>query len=485
MKIPVLLVTAFLLASVSPAMKASKPQKAVAVKKTAQKTSKHSSLVLLYTSCARGQIRSCNCTKFQFGGYGRELTLLKSIRKNNRNVILIEGGDTTAGDDFQAKLKASVTSGALKLLGYNAMVPGEMELGRSGINYLDYFDTKSVPMLCANVPDLCSSQGGYIPYKIFKTEDNLKVGVIGVLDDAITGELRRRGINQLVTDPVASLKKLVPKMRLTSDLIVAVYHGSSDTAARLASVKGVDLVLCTHFGGRDFLFPDKKTNEVNAPVDKVGSTVIIKCQTSTNWSLGRIDIGLAGKKIDSATHKLFYLDRRYDEDPAMVKIYDDYNEDVAQAVLSRAKKMKSDMEVMLVNRGLKVKDMRERLYKSPFAGDKKCKECHSDIHDTWSKSLHAHAMATLEATNQGFDPECVSCHVTGANMRNGFSNKNDTPELVNVQCEACHGPGVEHSKNPVAGYGSVGEERCRSCHTDERTPDFDYEKSWATIKHQL
>ena len=40
-----------------------------------------SSFTLLYTCSATGQIRSCNCTKFRFGGYGREMTLLKSIRK--------------------------------------------------------------------------------------------------------------------------------------------------------------------------------------------------------------------------------------------------------------------------------------------------------------------------------------------------------------------------------------------------------------------
>lgn len=462
-------------------LKAAKPKSAADKKQL--KPSKSSSLVLLYTSCARGQIRACNCTKFQFGGYGRELTLLKSIRKSEPNVVLVEGGDSTAGDNFQARLKASVTSDALKLLGYNAMVPGELELGKGGVHYLDYFDPKSVPMLCANVPDLCGSQNGYIPYQIIKTKGNLRVGVIGLLDDGVTQELKRRGITQIVTDPVVSLKTFVPKMRLKSDFIVAVYHGSSETAARLAAVKGTDLVLCTHLDGRDFLFPGKTTNEVNAPVDKVGGTFIVKGQTSTNWSLGRIDLELTGGKIKSATHKLFYLDRRYDEDPAMVKVYDDYNQKVAEAVLTRSKKMKSDMEVMLVDRGLKIGDMRERLHKSPFSGDKKCKECHSDIHETWSKSQHARAMATLEATNQGFDPECVSCHVTGANTRYGFSNKNDTPGLVNVQCEACHGPGEEHSKNPKAGYGLVGEETCRSCHTNERTPDFDYDQAWAIIKH--
>jgi hypothetical protein len=43
--------------------------------------------------------------------------------------------------------------------------------------------------------------------------------------------------------------------------------------------------------------------------------------------------------------------------------------------------------------------------------------------------------------------------------------------------------GLAHSEKPAKGYGNADEMTCRSCHTDERTPDFDYEASWAKLKH--
>ena len=109
------------------------------------------SLVLLYTASARGQIRSCNCTKFRFGGYGREQTLVKSIREKCPDVVLLEGGDSTSGTTPQAGLKADVTATALKLLGYGAMVPGEEELGVRGTSFMSHFDPNSVPVICANL----------------------------------------------------------------------------------------------------------------------------------------------------------------------------------------------------------------------------------------------------------------------------------------------------------------------------------------------
>ena len=92
-------------------------------------------------------------------------------------------------------------------------------------------------------------------------------------------------------------------------------------------------------------------------------------------------------------------------------------------------------------------------------------------------------MDTLKKTNQEFDPECVSCHATGVMIRNGFANMKDTPELANVQCEACHGPAEQHLADTKKPYGEAGEMSCRACHTDERTPEFDYEQAWAQIMH--
>lgn len=120
----------------------------------------------------------------------------------------------------------------------------------------------------------------------------------------------------------------------------------------------------------------------------------------------------------------------------MVKVYDAYNESVKKAILQNSAGFKKNAEAMLAKRGLNLTEMRQRLRKSPFATDAKCKDCHPRIYEIWSSSDHAHAMATLSKTKQEFDPECIHCHATGTTERNGFTNAKDTPELGNVQCEA-------------------------------------------------
>jgi len=459
-----------------------------------------SSLILLYTSCANGQIRSCNCTKFRFGGYGREMTVLKGIRSKSKDVLLIEGGDACGGAGVQASLKADVASQAMNTLGYGVMVPGEEELGVRGTRYIDKFTaapsgsgkTQSVssktasrcPVICANLFKRGSDKPLFPPYVVLKTAAGLRVAVIGLIDESLCSPWLGTTYDQVVKDPKEVLPALVKQARAKADIIVVVYHGVADPASSLAKTKGIDLVLTTHPDDQNRIFPAKDSNTVDAPVGKLGSAVLVKSETSTNWCLGRLDISLSNdRRITSVKHKLLYLDRSYDEDPAMVKVYDDYNEKVKQATLAGASLFRQNAEAMLAQRGLNIADMRKRLHKSPFVTAGKCKDCHPEIYEIWSTSQHARAMDTLKKTHQEYDPECVQCHVTGAVARNGFANAKDTPELANVQCEACHGAAETHIAKPARGFGQAGEQTCRSCHTTERTPDFDYSVAWAKIMH--
>ena len=442
------------------------------------------SLTILYTSSARGQVRSCNCSKFRFGGYGRELTMLKSIRSKTADLLLLEGGDITGENGFQSELKADVAARALKMLGYSAMTPGEEELGLRGTKYIARFKSTNVPIVCANLSDSASDKLVFKPYTIVKTRNGLRVCIIGLLDGSIGGPMLEKSMGCDVGDPVGALRPIIKNIRAKSDLVIVVYHGLARDAKKLAAVNGVDFILTTHCGESGVIFPSKGSNEVCAGVDKIGGVTVVDARTKTNWSLGRIDLSLtSGKKISSATHKLIYLDRSFIEAPEMVKIYDDYNEKVKDAVLNNSISFKTKAETVLIKRGMDIQSMRTRLHKSAYATSEKCKDCHSDVYENWSKTRHSHAMSTLVKVKQEYDPECVSCHATGASARNGFVNVKETPELANVQCEACHGPGLQHMKSPSKGYGKCGEETCRSCHTDERTPNFDFDEAWEQIKH--
>jgi len=129
----------------------------------------------------------------------------------------------------------------------------------------------------------------------------------------------------------------------------------------------------------------------------------------------------------------------------------------------------------------------ERIPRSPgpaFAGTKTCGSCHQEALKVWNKSAHSHALETLEKDKHDRDPDCVSCHVVGLSSEVGFKNRTLTPDLADVGCESCHGPGKAHSEDPATKMGKVGQASCLPCHKPENSPKFDFESYWAKVIHK-
>ncbi len=122
--------------------------------------------------------------------------------------------------------------------------------------------------------------------------------------------------------------------------------------------------------------------------------------------------------------------------------------------------------------------------KIAYAGDATCNSCHAKAHTVWTLSRHAHAMETLRRVKHQLDPECVVCHVTGLDVRGGYTSRTETPALARVSCESCHGPGGKHVKTEQKADILRGSEAtCRGCHTVEHDPHFDIKSRWKKIAH--
>jgi hypothetical protein len=115
-----------------------------------------------------------------------------------------------------------------------------------------------------------------------------------------------------------------------------------------------------------------------------------------------------------------------------------------------------------------------------YVGYTACEMCHSDVVGGWKTTAHARAFEDLKTQGEEKqeNPGCVRCHVVAFEKEGGFIDMELTPELKDVQCEACHGPGKKHTETFSAGdiVGSTGEGVCRECHTEGQDKNFDYAK---------
>ena len=105
------------------------------------------------------------------------------------------------------------------------------------------------------------------------------------------------------------------------------------------------------------------------------------------------------------------------------------------------------------------------------------------------------------------DPECISCHVIGWHPTNyfpyksGFLSEKETPQMVDVGCESCHGPGGAHVAAESGGDAALQKKLqqamvvtkeesqtshgkwCQNCHDLDNSPDFNFETYWPDVEH--
>lgn len=120
-----------------------------------------------------------------------------------------------------------------------------------------------------------------------------------------------------------------------------------------------------------------------------------------------------------------------------------------------------------------------------------CGNCHVSHQRRWQETAHAHAMATLDA-NPATQPFCRDCHSTNArgNVATGTAGWSATqqPRYQDVQCESCHGPGLNHVMSPTRNNWPLAPLRvgtdlssgCGECHSGEHHP---FVKEWAESHH--
>ena len=130
-----------------------------------------------------------------------------------------------------------------------------------------------------------------------------------------------------------------------------------------------------------------------------------------------------------------------------------------------------------------------------YVGVKTCKMCHMPYFNAWKDSTHAVAFDLLSADKkEDANPKCLKCHTTGFG-RGGYEVGKSSPDLRNVQCEACHGPGKDYvsvmkdlEKARARGLVyPVTESVCVICHNKESPTfkGFDFRRYVAEGVHKV
>ena len=450
-------------------------------------------LVLFVSGQQQGYIEPCGCTGLenQKGGLARRESLLKELReKRGWTVVPVDVGSQAKRYGRQPEIKFQRTAEALRAMGYRAVTLGkdDLRLTAGELTAATNPDDKPSIFVSANVAILARDLQ---PTFTVVEAGGKKIGITGVLGDSFEQKLAG---DELVHEPAGpALEKAATELKAQKcDLHVLLAHATMEETRQLAAANPLfDLVITA--GG------------VGEPTLELEKLLDSKTQLAQVGTKGMY-VGVIGVFDDEQTplrYERVPLDDRFPDSPAMLQLLADYQQ---------------QLETM----GLEELGVKPQPHPSglKFVGSSACGDCHSKAFAIWEKTPHAHATDSLvkPPNERGhiarhFDPECLSCHVTGWEPQkffpfdSGYLSLKGTPLLQHNGCENCHGPGSAHvaaesgleqlqqaeiqkrrdaMKLPLA--GGVAEKKCMECHDLDNSPDFHvkgaFDKYWKEVEHK-
>lgn len=419
------------------------------------------------------------------GGLARRVSYIKAfLHRSNMEVptLFADAGnlftdDRFAGDHLPAEV---MTKNQWVVKGYADFHQDVANISFNDLPYVaelfkkDGFDKRQEEfpfirrLVSANIEPTDDAHQAPQPYLIREVtlkrgaaDKKLRIAFVGLTEGKPTGPNQAESLyaGYRIKDVFETAKRVIPEAKQKADLVVVLAYMTQDMAQRLAS-ENPDI---------DTMIVARQLSLMNEP-DHFGRATLAYAYNQTKY-LGELRYYVRSDgSVENQLNRYVALDADLPDDPQAAEIVSTAHNDFTNA-------QKTSMNAAPQPPPAPTSQ------ESPYVGASTCMACHATQYATWEKTGHAHAMATLERKSQQFDNECVRCHVVGFNT-GGFQSLISTPQLANVQCEACHGPGRAHTASPAKGFGFMQTPTgCVQCHTQANSPDFNFATYWPKIKH--
>ena len=369
---------------------------------------------------------------------------------------MVDAGDYFGMLGEQDSLKSAFMVEAMDKLGYDVATIGEREFNYGQQFLLDTFKKTKIDLVCANLVYANTKKPFVKPYVIRKA-GTVRIAFFGLMGSQLKWREFPGDQPLLVLDPVETAKKLIPEMRKKADVIVLLSHlGLTDGQKLTLEAPGINAMVFGHLVGLSKQVVSTQ-NVINVRGGERGQYI------------PQIHLVVEDGKITSFDGDVVTLDDKVPADEVMGRAVDTFSDNLNKRFADKNK----------TNVTTREGQTQAAATGDHYLGEKNCRRCHETEYQMYTKQQHAHAFATLENNQRDATPECLPCHVVGMNQPGGFVSKPSTPDLVNVQCENCHGMGTNHPQP-----GSIaGPDVCITCHTHEQSPNFNYDEAVAKIVH--
>ncbi|MDO5570926.1 MAG: metallophosphoesterase [Bacteroidales bacterium] len=255
-------------------------------------------IVILHTNDTHSQIEPTDPASARNpneGGVVRRAAAIKQIRKDNKNVLLVDAGDFVQGTPYFNFFNGEVEIKMMNLLGYNVATLGNHEFDNGVDSLANILKLARFPFVSSNYDVAGTALEPYLRKKLVIEIDGVKIGFIGLNVEPYGLISKKNFVGITYLDPVEAANKYAKELRKEGcQYVVAISHigyfekGNRGDRYIAANTSGLDLIIGGH----------SHTNlkgcvEVN---DKDGKPVRIVQTMGRSFRLGRVDIEFDEKK---------------------------------------------------------------------------------------------------------------------------------------------------------------------------------------------
>ncbi len=212
-------------------------------------------VVLAYTANSSGKLTACGCPGDPYGGLAERVTLIRTLRKEEKNLLLLDAGNMVSlFGDYEAR--ADCVMRMMNLMDYDAAGVGRMELFRNTSPALVMGRTARFPLLSANILPVKGGSPVFRPYTVL-TAGKVSVAVIGVCDSTAFFPELNRPSDFTVIPAEQALAPVLSELRGKADFIVVLSHMEPARSEQLLErFPELDLVI-QGYGNRELEKPKK------------------------------------------------------------------------------------------------------------------------------------------------------------------------------------------------------------------------------------
>jgi len=241
------------------------------------------------------------------GGVARRATLVKRVRKENPNTLLVDAGDVLQGTPYFNFYKGEVEYKAMSAIGYDAGTLGNHEFDNGVEALAAALKFANFDIVSANYDVKGTALEDRVKRYVVKTVGGIRVGLfgLGISPTALITPANFKGVT--FVDPLIAARDVVKKLREEErcSLVVCMSHlgyhedGKQGNSFLASQVDGIDYIA----SGHTHIFMEQP---VTATQPCGAKTLIFEVGKSGIY-VGRVDFTFRTGKLVAAAGRLLDL----------------------------------------------------------------------------------------------------------------------------------------------------------------------------------